>query len=422
MINKKKSLLILGANSAIVDIVQTVQRMGYYAIVTDYLKDSPAKKIADESWMLSIDDVDGIVQKCKERNVDGVMNFCIDPGQKPYQEICSKLGLPCVAGFEQFNIMTNKDVFKKTCQKYGIDTIQEFNIDYKSPHLSDLCFPVIFKPVDGRASKGLKISYGNETIKSDLEYSLSFSKTKKVVCEKLMKGYPEVQIKYLAVDGHFFITSISDWDTCYLKDGTRVYVDCIVYPSKYSSEYINSCNDKVVNMLSSIGIKNGAIALTAFYDNGKFRFFDPALRMGGAQDWRIVRDVSGIDISECLANYAITGSMGNIEHIKKIDKAFLKKYSCQLYVDVFAGEIGFIDGIEESLNIKGVIGIMQSHNVGDEIKGYGTTDNVAIRFFISCETKRQLISAIKQIKSSVVINNIDGNNMIVSDYNLDLLN
>ena len=56
-----KKLLILGAISAMIDIVKDAKKMGYYVIVTDYLEDSPAKKYADETWLLSIDDVDAIV-------------------------------------------------------------------------------------------------------------------------------------------------------------------------------------------------------------------------------------------------------------------------------------------------------------------------------------------------------------------------
>ena len=87
-----KKLLVLGGISALVDIVKEAKEEGYYVIVTDYLTDSPAKKVADESWLLSIDDVEGIVQKCKEEHIDGVMNYCLDPGQKPYQQICERLG------------------------------------------------------------------------------------------------------------------------------------------------------------------------------------------------------------------------------------------------------------------------------------------------------------------------------------------
>jgi oxygen-independent coproporphyrinogen-3 oxidase len=73
MINEKKAILMLGAISAMNEIVIDAKKMGYYVIVTDYLENSPAKKHADETWMLSIDDVEGIVAKCRERNVDGVI-------------------------------------------------------------------------------------------------------------------------------------------------------------------------------------------------------------------------------------------------------------------------------------------------------------------------------------------------------------
>ena len=42
-----------------------------------------AKKIADETWMLDIFDVDAIVEKCKEVHVDAVLSHCIDPAQIP---------------------------------------------------------------------------------------------------------------------------------------------------------------------------------------------------------------------------------------------------------------------------------------------------------------------------------------------------
>ena len=64
MINGKKAILILGAISAMNEIVIDARKLGYYVIVTDYLENSSAKKFADETWMLSIDDVDGIVEKC----------------------------------------------------------------------------------------------------------------------------------------------------------------------------------------------------------------------------------------------------------------------------------------------------------------------------------------------------------------------
>ena len=70
------------------------------------------------------------------------------------------------------------------------------------------------------------------------------------------------------------------WDSV-LPDGTRVYMGTSTYPSRFCQEFIETTNDKVIAMLRDLGIRNGAMSLTGFYDKGKFRFFDPSLRMGG---------------------------------------------------------------------------------------------------------------------------------------------
>ena len=417
MINGKKVLLVLGGISAINEIIIDAKKQGYYVIVTDYLENSPAKKYADETWLLSIDDVDGIVEKCKERGVDGVMNYCIDPGQKPYQQICEKLGLPCVAGKEQFNIMTNKDEFAKRCLEYGLDIIPKYNLDedVKPSDFDKFEYPIMIKPVDGRASKGIIRIDSKEKVEEGIKYALSFSKSKKIVIEKFM-NCPEFCAKYVMCDGEVFFTSMSNvWDSV-LEDGTRVYMGTSSYPCKYYDEYLENVNDKVIAMLKGIGIKNGATSFTGFYDNGKFRFFDPSLRMGGAQDWRIAEAASGVNIANLLTSFAMTGSMGDVNEIRKIDKAFANKYSALLYYDLRIGKIGKIEGVEKILKLPGVVGYHQCHNVGDEITSYGTSNNVAMRFIVSCDTKSQFIDTVNKANDIIIIENDKGENMVAPKF------
>ena len=86
-----KKLLILGGTAQQIKLVEAAKKMGVYTIVTDYLVDSPAKKVADEAWMLNIKDVDQIVERCKQEQVNGVICGYIDPCQRPYQQICEAL-------------------------------------------------------------------------------------------------------------------------------------------------------------------------------------------------------------------------------------------------------------------------------------------------------------------------------------------
>ena len=133
---KNKKLLILAGAGVHCKVVRAAKELGIYTIVTDYLEDSPAKAIADESWMYSVTDVDKIVQRCKDEKIDGVLNFCIDPAQIPYQQICEKLGVPCFGTKEQFDILTDKRKFKDYCLKYDVDVIPEYSkIDIEKGHV-----------------------------------------------------------------------------------------------------------------------------------------------------------------------------------------------------------------------------------------------------------------------------------------------
>lgn len=116
---KGKKLLILGAASVHVKLIKAAQEMGIYTIVTDNVEyeESPGKQIADEYWDLNIFDIAGIVEKAKLKGVDGVISGWLDPCQRPYQEICEKLNLPCYGTKNQFLFMTDKHAFKKCVLK-----------------------------------------------------------------------------------------------------------------------------------------------------------------------------------------------------------------------------------------------------------------------------------------------------------------
>lgn len=74
--------MILGGTAQQIKLVEAAKKMGVYTIVTDYLVDSPAKKVADEAWMHNIKDVDQIVERCKQEQVNGVICGYIDSMSK----------------------------------------------------------------------------------------------------------------------------------------------------------------------------------------------------------------------------------------------------------------------------------------------------------------------------------------------------
>lgn len=421
MVNKK-ALLIMGGFAQVCDIVQDAKNNGIHVIVTDYLEDSPAKKIADESYMVSITDVDGIVNLCRERNVDGVMNYCIDPGQKPYQQICERLGLPCYGTKEQFDIMTNKDLFKKACIENGLDIIPSYYLDEdcKEEDLEKIQYPVVIKPADGRASKGTTLCKNKSEVKSALKLALEHSDRKKVIVEKFITGQ-EVVIKYFIRNGEIALTSMADLFTCYRENGERAYIGTQIFPSKYYKKFIESTDTKVRSMIKNLGIMNGAMSFDGFVDGDKFRFFDPSFRMGGAQDWRIVSEITGVNISQLLTEFALYGKIEGLDDITKLDKKFDNKAAAMLYFLAREGKIGKIHGVEKASEHDSVIGYHLSHNEGDVISKSGTSDHVVMRFLMVSDDMKKLKSDIDHLQKLIFIEDENGQDMMLPNFDVNLI-
>ena len=154
-----KKLLILGGNALICDIVTKAQEMGVYTIVTDWNTPevSPAKRIADEYWMVSLSDTEKLAQMVKERQIDGIFTNYADSYLPYYARLCEATGLPCLATEEQIEVISNKDKSKQLCIDHGISVSKRYRVSSIEDidNLTDITFPVLTKPVDNSGQRGI---------------------------------------------------------------------------------------------------------------------------------------------------------------------------------------------------------------------------------------------------------------------------
>lgn len=67
--------------------------------------------------------MDELVDYVKENHVDGVIDFCIDPAQRPTQQIVEKSEESVFGTWESVMALTDKHVFKKLCHDTSVDII-----------------------------------------------------------------------------------------------------------------------------------------------------------------------------------------------------------------------------------------------------------------------------------------------------------
>ena len=125
-----KKLLVLGANTETIPLIETAKSLGVFVYVTDFNPAAPAKKHANRALDIDGLDIPALVNLCITEKIDGVIVGVADQLIQPYHELCTALNLPCYASKEQCEYLTNKSKFNDLCKKFGINTIPNFNQHY----------------------------------------------------------------------------------------------------------------------------------------------------------------------------------------------------------------------------------------------------------------------------------------------------
>lgn len=415
-----KKLLVLCGNVVHVKVVQAAKEMGVYTIVTDglSLEDAPAKKIADEALFIDVLDVEALVEYCKANNVNGVINFCNDIGQRPMQEICEKLNLPCYGTREQFFMLTDKTAFKEMCKKYDIDIIPSYTeVDIETNRIE---YPVLVKPVDSRGSRGQSVCYDADELKKALPIAKEESTNGLAIIEKYMAGKQDFTMSYVIKDGEAYLTRTADRYLGKEEDGLNKQSICSVSPSKQSDMYMKNVHERIVSAIKGMGIMNGTIFMQGFIDGDTVRFYDPGLRLPGAEYETLLLKATGINLMKEMVSFLLGGEIS--DYNGKLAEAYKLegKVSVQLLVCACGGPIAKFEGLKEIESHPDVVTVAKRYNVGETVPKTGNVKQRICEIVILSD-KDKVKSVIKWVQKRLVVEDEAGNNLLVSDFDIELL-
>lgn len=415
---KGKKLLVLAGADVHVKVVKAAKELGVYTIVTDYLalEDSPAKQIADEYWNLSITAVDDIVAKCKEEKVDGVLAFCIDPAQMPYQQICEKLNLPCYGTKEQFDILTDKHLFKDYCLSCGVGIIPEYTVS--NVENGNVKYPILVKPTISRGSRGQTICHSKEDVKEAIAVAREESKDGGVLIERFMQGVQDMAFAYMVVNGEPYLLKIGDRYLGAPEDNLDRQQMATVVPSMHTKEYLDKSNPRVKAMIKKLGITFGAVFLQGFYENGQEYMYDPGLRFPGSDFDLVLKQATGFDSMKAFVKFALTGDrtscFGNIEAAYAYDGG----HCFILSISARKGIIGRLDGVDEIARHPYVFSAYARHKVGDCIENSGDVTQRVAEFCAYIPKEGSIEDFANFVYSTIRVEDENGEDMIISKVSI----
>lgn len=409
-----KKILILSGNFLSKDIVNAAKDLGVYTIVTDWYDEnrSPAKTIADEAWNVSTTDYTTLSELIKEKLIDGVITGFTDSYLLPYQHLCELNDLHCYATAEQFKITLDKDLFKKACVANNVPIVPEFDINEFDKSILSAQNKIIIKPVDNSGSRGICICDNPADFEEKLNYSLSFSESKHVLLEKYM-DCDDVSFEYKIQDGEMFLSSICD-RYIYKTSAFGSVTSKLIYPSKYTNQYLRDIDNNVKQMFKRLGFRNGVLFMQAFVERGNFYFYEMGYRLSGGRHFIFTENQNDSSSVKELIHFAITGKMDD-ERIALKSNPLFKQTCCQLSVLCKSEKIYKIYGKEWISNTPEIIDALYTYKEGDMVGVQGTSAQIVARFHIVVANEKHLEEIIKGIKENFIIVNVNGDNIIIEN-------
>ena len=408
----KKRLLLLGS-SIWKDVINEYAKENDVYLIFAGNSESSLEDIVDETHRIDSTDPSVMIPFIKQNNIDGIFMGGSELVISKTCDYINQLGYPCYCTKKQWDICQNKKAFKQLCREYDVPCVPEFSAD-DDPSTFD--YPVIIKPTDACAAKGISVCENKEEYNAAIEKALEYSQEKKFIIEKFIENKgTTMSVKYIAIDGELYLEAVGDRYVLDSEKGKALITAAAFYPSKYIDLYIKDVDDKVRNMFKGIGLKNGVLFMEAIANPDGIWFYEMGLRISGGMTYKITEQTNGINELKMLINHSVTGKMCKVSDIEKINPYLNNFFSASITIPLKTGCIGSIEGMDKIRVIEEVGDITQYWTIGESIlpKHIGTLDQLFARIPIITKGKERLSQIMLEIKQNLSVKDENGQEMII---------
>ena len=393
---KQKKLMLLGSIRYLLPVIQTAHEEGYYVITADYLPDGIAHQYSDEYVNVSIIDQELVLKVAREKKIDGIMSFGVDPGVVSAAYVQEQMGLPSIGPYESVKILQNKDKFRAFLAENGFNVPVFRNFSSIEDALSDLTwcpFPVIVKPTDSAGSKGVSRVDSASELKDALEYAFSYALKGKVIVEEYIeKSGCSSDSDSFCYEGQLKIVTFSAqrFDDSAANPYTPAAYS---WPSTFTVKEEALITDEIQRLLHLLKMETSIYNLEArIGNNGKPYIMEVSPRGGGNRLAEMIKFATGVDMIKA----SVRASVGD-----PIEELTQRPYE-GLWAEIIlhSDRCGFFDHLEigDSLQSK-VIEKDLWIKEGDYVEAFNGANNAIGTLVMKFDTSEELERAITNQKN-----------------------
>jgi biotin carboxylase len=354
--------MIIGAGILQAPAIKIAREMGLLTLVTDYNKNAYGMKFADFPVVMSTRDVDGTVRVAKQfsksRKIDGVITVGTD-ASLTVAAVQHALDLPGNR-IDVAEATTNKIKMRRRLGENKIPQPEFYpcaSYDDVTDASRKLGFPFVIKPADNMGARGVMKLDKPEVIPFAYERAKNATPRGEIICEGFMDG-PELSIDALVWNRKIHITGVADriieFPPYFVETGH-------IMPTNLKSGLVNECVDVFKKGIKALGIEIGAAKgdIKATKDGAMVGEIASRLS-GGFMSAYTYPYSSGVNLIKAAINIAMGEPPGDLsEKIRKV--------SVERAIIPGSGIVRSIDGVEETMSLKGVKNVFVTCAVGDTV-------------------------------------------------------
>ena len=407
----ENKLLFLGVDTTTKYALAYAKEQGVTTVITDYypIDSSLERRMADEQWAVDVVDLDTLEENCRRAHVTGVYagnhELCLDMAKA----LCKRLGLPFYASDEGWACARDKLRFKRHCIACGLSVPKQYDLTlpFQQDILDRISYPVIVKPADACAQRGLSLCHNEEELRAAYPLALRFSDSGTVLVEEWIQG-EEISIDYLFIDGKPHIVGLNRG--IFMEVNQRHNFSLFLEPSIHYAAYAKQTEGKVEQLFERMHWTTGIAFLQAICREGEYYFLEMGGRMDGVGSWTKEKDIIGKSRLEYMVDLALGQPIQpvcdpNIYHYKQDSTVYL--------VWAKAGNINRVAGEAELASMPGVHIVLKRFAQGETIQATDNMLQIAYYLTIVADCRAQLIQKIQTINQTLHLYDEQGRELLL---------
>ncbi len=348
---EQKKLMLLGGLRYLLPVIEAAHAQGYYVITCDYLPDNIAHRYSDEYCNISIVDKEAVLQAARERKIDGIISFAVDPGVVTAAYVQEQLGLPAFGPFSSVEILQNKDRFRQFLRENGFNVPQAFAAGSMEEALAaapKFRYPVIVKPTDSAGSKGVSRVDAAEQLVSALEEAFDHSISGRVIVEDFIeKAGCSSDSDCFSVNGRLEFVSFSAQR--FDEQASNEYTPAAYsWPSTFTPAQEEELTAELQRLIFLLKMNSTVYNVeTRIGRDGKPYIMEVSPRGGGNRLSEMLRYATGVDLITNAVRVAVGDAPVGLEQ-KGYDGHWAE-------VILHAGQSGTFEGVEVLPSFQGKV-------------------------------------------------------------------